>query len=263
MSLFKYSSGSQLSLPKNDQHQFAMQHAMTLFHANAIYSFIPKNGCSTMRLSVAVANGCIDGIEQGHWIHNNNGTFMPSLAEAVRANYKFVVLRCPFRRLASVFLDKFVAKEINAWMYRDVLNRNIELDDLTFESFVLSLQKKDILNSDIHWCQQSDFLLYKEYSDYFSLENFSKAMSTLKEKISLDVIDARPLTMHGIDGYELLDDKDYSQMNAFDISILKRQGKCPSPASLYTPKLIEVVKRVYAKDFTLYKKRCDARDLLF
>jgi hypothetical protein len=263
MPLFKNSSVNQISLQQNQQHQFSMRHAMNLFHSNAIYSFIPKNGCSTMRLSIAIANGCIDGIEHGNWIHKNNNTFIPTLSEAAKANFKFIILRCPFRRLASVFLDKFVAKEVNAWGYRDVLQRNIELDDLTFESFVLSLQKTSVFNSDIHWRSQVDFLLYEEYSYYFCLENFSEIVTTLKEKINFNVIDARSLTAHGIDGYELLNDGDYSKVAAFDIAVLKREGKCPSPASLYTPELVEVVKSLYRGDIELYKNKCDSSDLLF
>lgn len=185
------------------------------------------------------------------------------MSEASKTSYTFVILRCPFKRLASVFLDKFVAKETNAWVYRDALDRAIELDDLTFESFVLSLQKAVVFNSDIHWRPQSHFLLYDSYSDYFSLENFSQVIKTLKDKISLDVVDARPLTLHGIDSYELLNDKNYSQVPAFDIALLKRQGKCPTPASLYTPHLIEIVKKLYAEDLILYKSKCDAKKLLF
>jgi hypothetical protein len=143
-------------------------------------------------------------------------------------------------------LDEFVAKEVNCWFYRDMLKREIELDDLTFESFVLSLQKPAILNCDEHWQPQSTFLLYKEYSDYFALGEFNYAIIQLNNKIGLDVVDARQLTDHGIDEYELLTDKDFSQVAAFDIALLKRQSKCLSPASLYTPQLVEIVKKVYA-----------------
>jgi hypothetical protein len=135
---------------------------------------------------------------------------------------------------------------VNCWFYRDMLKREIELDDLTFESFVLSLQKPAILNCDEHWQPQSTFLLYKEYSDYFALGKFNNAIIQLNNKIGLDVVDARQLTDHGIDEYELLTDKDFSQVAAFDIALLKRQSKCLSPASLYTPQLVEIVKKVYA-----------------
>jgi hypothetical protein len=59
----------------------------------AIYSSIPKNACSTLRFSVALANGCVAEGADVNRIHENNETFKPTLAELVRANYAFVVLR--------------------------------------------------------------------------------------------------------------------------------------------------------------------------
>jgi hypothetical protein len=70
-------------LQKNGKHCFAMNFSMILHQKNMLYSFIPKNACSTLRLSTAIESGCIDGIEQGHWIHANNQTFNATLAEAI------------------------------------------------------------------------------------------------------------------------------------------------------------------------------------
>ncbi|TAL45777.1 MAG: hypothetical protein EPN89_11775, partial [Methylovulum sp.] len=77
---FKYSSASYVNLSKNQQHQFAQGHALRIYNSNSIYSFIPKNACSTMRVSLAIANGCIadtDKLDEldFNWIHNNNDTF--------------------------------------------------------------------------------------------------------------------------------------------------------------------------------------------
>ncbi|MCQ8887700.1 sulfotransferase family protein [Pseudoalteromonas agarivorans] len=261
--MFNFSAKNFNTLNQNGQHQFCMNYTMQVFNSNAVYSFIPKNGCSTLRLSVAIANGCISGIEQGNWIHQNNQTFKPTLKEAATAQYKFVVLRCPFRRLASVFLDKFVGKDLDAWWYRDLLKREVNLDDLTFEQFVKSLAVPPMKGANIHWKPQNLFLLYKEYDDYFALERFNKVISTLKEKINLDVIDARSLTGHGTDKFEMLNGDNFSQTPAFDIAVLKRAGKCPSHKALYTEELVQLVKKLYAEDIVLYSKRCNKEDLLF
>ena len=76
-------------------------------------------------------------------------------------------------------------------------------------------------------------------------------------------VDARALTAHGISGLTLLEDQDYSHMSAFDIAVLKRKGLCPHPEKLYTPELIEIVKSLYANDFSLYTAKCNSNDLLF
>lgn len=64
------------------------------------------------------------------------------------------------------------------------------------------------------------------------------------------MVDARSLTGHGTDKFEMLND-DFSQTSAFDIAVLKRAGKCPSHKALYNEELV------------LYSKRCNKEDLLF
>lgn len=261
--MFNFSSTTFNALDKNWQHQFCINYAMQVYKSDAIYTLIPKNGCSTLRLSIAIANGCIDNVEQGNWIHTNNHTFKPTLKDAVTARYKFVILRCPFRRLASVFLDKFVAKEPEAWQYRDLLNREVDLNELTFQDFVKTLQVPSRITANVHWRPQSSFLLYREYDDYFALEHFDKIVTLLKKKIDLKVVDARTLTSHGTDRFSTLCDSSYHQTAAFDIAALKREGKCPTHESLYTPELVEIVRRLYASDIKLYSKHCNKEDLLF
>lgn len=262
MKFFKNSSTELCALELNGKHRFSMNYSMMLYKKNTLYSFIPKNACSTLRLSAAIENGCIEGMEQGHWIHENNQTFNATLGEVIKADYTFVVLRCPFRRLASVFLDKFVAKEPDAWQYRDALSRNVELDDLTFRDFVLSLKKPFIFNSNIHWRPQVDFLVYENYSDYFSLEEFPQAIVTLKDKINFDVVDARELTGHGTHKYQTVDEQCYADITAFDIAVMKRNGQCPSHASLYDKELFNITSNLYFNDIELYKKHCKQVNLL-
>jgi len=262
MNYFKHSASSYNSISQNSHHSFAMSYSMMVYGSNALYSFIPKNACSTLRLSVGIENGCIESIEQGHWIHKNSGTFNASLSEAIKAEYTFVILRCPFKRLASVYLDKFVSKESDAWLYRETLRREINLDDLTFREFVLSLKKSEILYSNIHWRPQSDFLIYKEYSDYFSLEDFPQVISNLKEKIDFNIIDARELTMHGTHQYKAINDQCYADVPAFDISVMKRSGQCPSHESLYDKELFYLVSQIYGSDIELYKEKCNEKNML-
>ncbi|WP_282167891.1 sulfotransferase family 2 domain-containing protein [Shewanella japonica] len=261
--IFNFSANSFGPLKGNSAHQVAMKHGIMLYQQNALFTYIPKNACSTLRLSAAIANGCITSIEQGHWIHKNNQTFNPTLAEAVKVDYSFVVLRCPFRRLASVFLDKFVGKEGPVWAYRDLANREVNLDEMHFRKFVLSLKKASFLNLDDHWRPQSSFLLYKQYSDYFSMEQFSHLIETLEKKLMLNIVDARPLTKHGTDILDIVVDKDFSRIKVAKLYNLKRQGKVPSYESLYTPDLIEIVKSLYKADFDTYLKHFPESDLLF
>jgi Sulfotransferase family len=262
LNLFNFSAQSNISLNRNPAHNFAINHSMMIYGSDALYSFIPKNACSTMRLSVAIANGCIDGIEDGHWIHGNNQTFVPSTAEALKAKFSFAILRCPFRRLASVYLDKFVSKEPEAWQFRNAINRNLNLDNLTFKDFVMSLDKPWKVNMDIHWKPQLSFLLFKDYSEYFSLEDFATCVTTLRERINFSVIDARSLTNHGTNEFELLYEDNFADTPAFDIAVMKREGRCPSHFSLYTEEVFSYVSQIYSEDLAFYSHVFGKENLL-
>ena len=126
-------------LSNNSTYQFAIAHALSIYQASAIYTFIPKNACSTLRYSVARANGCIWSDDDIHWIHNNSAGFRSTLAELATAKYSFVVLRDPFRRIASCFLDKFVDRNIDAWRFVELAGYRINLESLTFRQFIKEL----------------------------------------------------------------------------------------------------------------------------
>lgn len=250
--MFNYSGVGLGALQNNPAHQFAMKHALQHYSSGAIYSFIPKNGCSTMRLSLAIANGLIAGVEQGHWIHNNNHTFNPSLACAATSPYKFIILRCPYRRLGSFFLDKMVSKEPEAWVFRNNVDRQLDLDELSFEKFVKLLSENRVRKANIHWRQQSDFLLYKSYDEYFAFENFDYIAKQLQSKIRLEVLDARELTGHGTEKLKKINDS-CSKMTLFELLLLKREGLCPDYLSLYTEEIFELVSELYREDIQLYR----------
>lgn len=259
----KYSAASYDALANNIQHNFAQSHSLNIYESNSIYTFIPKNACSTMRTSIAYANGCIEDVRNFNWIHKNNQTFKASLSNLIQAKYTFVILRCPYARLASVYLDKIVSKYPPAWNFYDLIKREIELDNLTFADFVDSLLNKAVLNGNIHWRQQVDFLVYQQYDDYFCLENFDRVVKTLKKKINLDIIDARNLTNHGTDRFEFIENKDYSKVKSSDIFKLQQDGFCPTPKSLYFDEIIEKVQSIYERDLKLYLELFDNSYLMF
>ncbi|UZJ45329.1 sulfotransferase family protein [Marinimicrobium sp. C6131] len=238
-------------------------HALSLYKKAAVYSFIPKNACSTLRYSVAIENECLPPGGDINWIHANNATFSVTLQEALLAKYRFVVLRCPFRRLASVFLDKIVNKEApTAWTYYSLIGRERSLDDVTFEYFINSLLSLKLLKHEIHWRPQVDFLLYEEYSDVFCVERFSSAIQTLKEKIDFDVFDARELTKHGSDRYSLIEEGLWHDVPVKELYSLKMAGRLPSVEGMYPRHIYSAVLNGYKNDVELYSSWCNSKLLL-
>ena len=242
-----------VNLRLNRKHQDAASHALKIYKSGAIYTFIPKNACSTMRLSLAIANCCIADASNFEWIHENNETFRANLEDLVRAPYTFVLLRDPFIRLASCFLDKIVSQGRPARRLRELVGQGLNLNEISFTDFVHLLQDAAVRGDNIHWRPQTDFLVYDRYDDYFAVEDLADAAATIQRRAGLEVVDARPLTAHGLDRYNVLSpDIDYSTAPVSEIARLRGDGDCPDPRSLYSPSTIKAVARLYAEDIQLY-----------
>lgn len=251
--MLRYTRGNLQALAQNAAHQFASRYALSIYAVDAVYSFIPKNACSTMRYTVGMANGAIAGPEQFNWIHANNLTFRASLAELAKAKYTFVILRDPYLRIASCFLDKMVDQTTVAWQYHTLTNYQTAPPNLTFREFVTNVRRR--LRGNEHWRPQVDFLVYETYDDVFSLEAFSEAAVALHSRIGLDVQDARALTKHGSDQFEpLVSAKSFADKPAHEIAALKRSGWIPRVTQLYDASLIAEVGQMYAADINLYTK---------
>ena len=249
--LLRYARRSIFALGDNVEHRTAARYALSIYAPNAVYSFVPKNACSTMRYSLAVANGAIEGPEQFNWIHANNSTFVASLAELIKADYTFTILRDPYLRIASCYLDKMVDQTEVAWHFHKLTNYHAPPAMLTFREFVAGIETR--LSVDEHWRPQLEFLVYENYDDYFCVEAFGDAIARLRERIGLEVLDARDLTKHGADQFQPLEsDASFADTPAYQIAALKRGGLIPRPAQLYDASLIERVGWLYADDIEFY-----------
>lgn len=255
--LLRYGTAVSTSiLRQNPQHNFAHLHAMQIYDSNAVYSMIPKNGCTTLRLSIAMANGVIADLKQWEWIHANNDSFKPSLKDLALADYRFTVLRDPFTRLVSCFLDKIVKGGADAARFIEAACCANGLDGLTFRQFCHGLTKPGVLTANIHWRPQVHFLVYADYDDYFCLEDFGRVAPLLKAVIGLDVIDARPLARHDTSRHKATSPAmRFADVPVSQIAALLESGTAPRPETFYDAELIGLVRKTYAKDFALYRDR--------
>lgn len=253
-----FTEGTESNISKNQRFQFALKYSMQIYKSNSLYTIIPKNACSTMRYSIAINNGFIDSPKDIHWIHNNSNSFIADFKSLITADYTFVILRCPYARLASTFLDRFVRMTPDTFRYYANMGRHInyKTTNLTFRNFVKSLFNQSIFNSNIHWKQQVDFLIYQTYDNYFSLENFDEIVQTLKNKINLKVIDARKLTNHGIDGLNIITDNlCHSDTPIIDLINMRNNNQIIPPMTLYDTQIYSDVTILYKHDLNLYKNK--------
>ena len=244
-----------LSVTQNDLYAFSLKHTLSIYPINAVCTFIPKNACSTLRYSVAVANGFLSDIADIEWIHTNNETFTASQREIARAQLTFVILRCPFTRAASCFLNKFVDNKLK---FNDANGNKLSVN---FNEFLLIVKSQNRKNRNIHWRNQSDFLHYEQYDKYFALESFSEAADFLSE-YNFKIHDTRSAINHDLSIYKK-SQGDYSKTKDIKLKEMKDKGVVPSYKSMFGETEIRLVKEIYADDISLYKKNFGSSELLF
>jgi len=182
--------------------------------SNSVVTFIQKNACTAINASVAVANGTVPSADKFNWgIVGQVNHATPEQIE--NADYRFVFLRDPLKRLMSAFYDQVITKKPP--------HRKINID-LDFDSFVSYLDQHEALRLDIHWTPQADFLL-PDYDAMFDIGNLEYANNQLKSAINFQVADIR-----GMYGYAT---KQYPT-------------EC-------IPETKSLVKKLYAVDYLLYE----------
>lgn len=267
--LLRYPRLSNLSLDENRDHKFAANQALAVYGANTVYTFIPKNACSTLRYSLAIHNGFLRLGDDPSWIGQNNKVFVADQRMLIECDYNFVVFRCPYRRLASSYLDKVVKGDAYARVLLAKSSAPSDLaavtrDDilkLTFRDFARLCMAPRSKTIDFHWIPQVAFLVYEDYDDWFSVENFAAATDKLS-KIGLTVHDTRELIPHST--YLLTKiEGNFSQVPASKIAQLRSEGKVPDYASLYDDETKAIVKSAYARDVRLYSDKIGTESLLF
>lgn len=240
---------------QNDKYIYSIKHTVSIYPIDAVYTFIPKNACSSLRYSIALMNGFISDINEIRWTHQNNETFNSSQREIAIASYTFVILRCPFTRIASCFFDKIVGGEF------DFKDESGEKLSISFNEFLQVIKSQNRRDRNEHWRNQSDFLHYEEYDDYFSLELFSEATEKLSVK-GLEVVDTRIAHPNSLLGITRLEG-DFSKAKEQEIRKMKEDGFIPSYKSMYQDDEIQLVKDIYEDDIALYKKHFGKKNLLF
>ena len=280
----KYVNKEKVNLANNIYHKFAANHALSVYNVNAIYTYIPKNACSTLRFSIALKNGFLKNKGDVEWIHENNTTFIASQRELVTCEYSFVILRCPYRRIASAFFDKISEGNLLA---KPLFKRNLftkimdklcrlnkysnryrnkfwskKIKKLTFEDFIKRIVAIQPHKLDNHLRPQIDFLVYDEYDDYFCLERIGLLQNTLKEKINLEIHDTRKLIKHDASHLEKIN-INANKLTAGEISNLKNRGKIPKYESVYSDATKKLVYEYYKDDIKLYISKFGPETLLF
>ena len=246
-------------LEENIDHNFAIWHSSFHYRSKTLCTWIPKNGCSNLRYAIAKENGAIGDRKDMEWSHQNNQSFNASTKEALQAAYTFVILRNPFKRLLSFFLDKLCHTQVqnDSDRSREYSQRIFKFNEnLSYSDFIDYIWKHpETIYKDAHTRPQCDFLLYRNYDSYYTLENIAHANEMIQKKTGIDVEDIRATN-------SIFTTKDHqrckeinSSTKAGEINQLLKAGKIPFTENMYTRDMIKKVACIYLQDIMLYREK--------
>lgn len=261
--LLRHTPGTVEPLAANGAHAFAARHALVHYRSGAVFSFIPKNACTSLRVSLAIANGAIADAGDWTWVHKNNATFSAGPADLARAPVTAVILRCPFRRLASTFLDKIVSRSSEFWTLYRLSRDQIDPDRLTFREFVDRIASHGFLRANIHWHPQFEFLVYDRYDRVFGMHQLPAFAAFFEETTGQPLIDSRGFAGNATSAYAPAEGGTHADTPLIDLACAKAEGRLPHPGDLFDPPLVARVREIYAEDLQLYSDLVGSEGLLF
>ncbi len=241
---------SEYGLKASARHAFAMQHALAI-PKGIIYTYIPKNACTPIRYAAGIANGFVCDYPA---LANIQVSIQANFSEIRDAEYTFVLLRCPYRKIASMFLDKAINEPGRFKPVRNRIAGRIRrgIDHLSFRSFIERLQRPGALIAEHHWTPQSAFLIYHEYDDYFSVEEADAAFAQLNRRFAIK--DTREFSGHSTAGLERVEGA-YSRTTVAELKRLKGTGRMPSCRSMFDSETKKIIESLYHDDIALYRSR--------
>lgn len=261
--LLEHSPATLQPLAQNQAHKLAQQHALVHYGSKAVFSFIPKNACTSLRTSLAVANGTISCEDDWTWIHQNNHTFSATLSELATASKTAIILRCPYKRLVSAFLDKIVSRHNLFWLLHRRAHDKIDPDRFTFRDFVDWIGKPGFLRADIHWRPQIDFFVYRSYDRVFGLHQLDEFAGFFESITGYPYIDARPFSGHTTSAYDELPGALHADTPLSVLTWEKSKGRLPKPNALFDEQLQLKVAMIYKQDVHRYTELIGRDGLLF
>lgn len=175
--------------------------------------------------------------------------------------YKVAVVRDPFDRLVSGYVDKFCGEDINRSWVQEVLIQNDFKDSnenyqITFAQFVDYLLNNDLMDVNAHWRHQTHILKGIEFNEVINLKDMSNKLPELSKKLgfesNINLAKRRQSNSYG-KNENLQDLKDvFNRTNIELIKYKQASGFFPKKGAFYNADIKEKVKTIYKVDFEAF-----------
>lgn len=217
------------------QDSFFRFHVMEsfCFNADADYLYLnnAKSGCSTVRGTLIESmpepkRAHMASLPHGGDIHTNGWWDWNLQRLAERRPYTFTVVRNPFTRVLSAWLDKIHGTTLQRHQFCHSLGWAVDTE-ISFRDFLRALDPGATI-MDKHWRPQArnTYARSIDIDDAYHLENFDANAPRLAERLSLG--------------------------SGFTTRKPHATGASRKVAEFYCDETVELVQRIYAEDFELF-----------
>lgn len=241
-----------------------------------VYCSIPKNACTLFKTMMIESSGLREEFEaSGDSVHVFLNKRIKKIISAAylleclgSADYfKFTVLRNPFDRLVSGYLDKLAKHIVPEAFAQDVilsvqrqLDKPIDIErSITFSQFVDYLVRTPDIQLNDHWRPQFSFIGSVGFDFIGQFEAMDDVISVLENKFPISI--QQQVSKH-LTSYGTFDDS--LELHNLYPSDLRALGKMPYSSQLFTRELRSTIQSRYRQDIEVYKHNfpSDARYLL-
>lgn len=232
---------------------FSLRHLYVYPRLGIAYTFIPKNACTSFKRTLGQAEGWLqEGATTAHGFPV--ARWMRGLAAYRGAEERIVVVRDPFDRILSAYLNRFLmrrdaaADHAMATGLASIVGRpDATTADVSFADFVEYLTRTPNRRLNEHWRPQVDFLA----GSYTRLIRF-EALAEDTEFLTSRGLVLRQARGHATSTLRRNLGTGWGDRKARALRRLRKEhGHLPSRESMYDDRLHRLVAERYAEDVDL------------
>ncbi len=231
----------------------------------AVYCSIPKNACTLFKTMMVEQSELVLPFQSsGENVHVFFDQNMQEVSASRLLNclcspayFKFVVLRDPFKRLVSAYLDK-IAKHATPEPFAQSVIKNVQShlgieedleQSITFSQFVDYLVRTPDSSLNDHWRPQSNFVGNTPFDFIGRFEDLGNVINVIENKFQIKIKQnvSSHRTKYGKYGDAEFFDNVYPQQ-------LRMLDALPDFHHFYTKPIAQKISSRYDRDFQLYER---------